>query len=178
MNEHPDHAHHRDRRTLLRTLAIGGGAAAAGAVVLGQTAKANNPAGSLLLLDVPVRVADTRELVPSGTPPINGSIDVDLKLNVTGQPSGVPAETTAALLTVTVTNTRERGWFRAFARGQTIPTDVPFSSGNWVGENLSVATSVTTRVDDEVFITVEIGGGLGNCDIVADVIGYYVPAVT
>jgi hypothetical protein len=170
----PDHSN--SRRNLLRNLAIGGGAAAVGAVALGGSAQAATELGTLVLLDIPVRVADTRQIVPSGTPPVGGSIDIDLKQSVVGQPSGVPDTATAAILNVTVANTRVRGFFRVYARGETFPSNTPFSNGNWVGEDLAVAASATTRVDSDVFVTVELGGS-GNADVICDVIGYYDPAM-
>jgi hypothetical protein len=127
----------------------------------------------LTLLTVPSRVADTRQSIPGPKLPKDGKIDVDLTKNIAGTASGVPAGASGALLTVTATNTTLRGFFRAFAKGEPIPANVPFSSGNWVGENLSVAASVTTRADVAGVITVEIGG-FGTADIVVDVVGYYI----
>lgn len=128
--------------------------------------------GALHLLQIPVRVADTRESVPGPKPPSKGSIEVDLTTDITGEDSGFPAGATGALLTVTVTNTEIRGFFRAFAKGETIPEDVPFSSGNWVGDDTTVAASVTTRADSDGLIVVELGG-FGTADVVVDVVGYY-----
>jgi hypothetical protein len=173
--DHPNNDHPNSRRTLLRTLAIGGGAAAVGAVALGQSAQAATELSTLVLLDIPVRVADTRQDVPSGTPAVGGKVDIDLTESLVGQPSGVPDTAASALLNVTVTNTVDRGFFRAYARGEAFPANTPFSNGNWVGDDLSVAASVTTRVDSEVFVTVELGG-IGTADVVCDVIGYYEPA--
>lgn len=129
-------------------------------------------AGALHMLQLPVRVADTRDSVPAPTPPTQGSIEVDLTVDVNGDDSGFPAGATGALLTIAVTNTVQRGFFRAFAKGETIPEDLPFASGNWVGDDLTVSASVTTRADADGVIVVELGG-IGSADVVVDVVGYY-----
>ncbi|MEM9514856.1 MAG: hypothetical protein AAGA42_08350 [Actinomycetota bacterium] len=127
--------------------------------------------GAQTFLDFPVRVADTRLGIPAGKPPIRGNIVVDLKRALDGSASGVPAGISAALLTVTATNTFARGFFAVAAAGITIPSEA-FSSGNWVGDNLSVAQTVQTRVNPDAEIQVQLGGN-GNADIVVDVIATY-----
>lgn len=129
-------------------------------------------AGSLHFMPFPARVIDTREGSPPVKPAKGSTTTVDLTTLLDGSPSGFPQGAPGALLTVTVTNTEIRGFFRAFAKGEPFPAGTPFSSGNWVGDDLSVAASVATRVDPDGLIDVELGG-FGRADIVVDVVGYY-----
>ena len=126
--------------------------------------------GALTLLPTPQRCADTRLGRPTGRLGKSGEITVDLKEKTDGAPTGVVADANAAEITLTVTNTLSRGFFRAFSADETPPGE-SFSNGNWVGDNLSVASNFITRCSNGE-IKVSIGGN-GTCDVVVDVIGFY-----
>lgn len=124
--------------------------------------------GALTLLGTPQRCVDTRETGGRLAP--GGSLDVDLKRTSSGGDTGVVADAYAAEITMTVTNTADRGFFRGYARGET-PPPASFSNGNWVGNDLSVAQNFITRIDDG-FMVANIGG-VGSCDVIIDVTGFY-----
>ena len=126
--------------------------------------------GALTLLSTPQRCADTRLGIPAGRLSQDASIRVDLKRTIQGGDTGVVSDAEAAEITMTVTNTAGRGFFRAYSAAESPPAE-GFSNGNWVGDGLSVAQNFITRISDG-FIEADIGG-LGTCDVVIDVTGFY-----
>lgn len=127
--------------------------------------------GSLELLPVPVRVADTRRGFPGQKPTSDTSITISVRTGIDGAASGVANGARAALLTVTVANTEDRGFFSVYAADED-PDPQTFSAGNWVGENLSVGQSATSRLSPDGEVKVFVGG-FGTADVVLDVIGFY-----
>ncbi|MEM9514857.1 MAG: hypothetical protein AAGA42_08355 [Actinomycetota bacterium] len=71
---------------------------------------------------------------------------------------------------MTVTNTTGRGFFQAFADGVNLNGEGS-SNGNWVGDNLSVAATIFTRLTDGK-ICAQIGGS-GTADVIIDVTAFY-----
>ncbi len=127
-------------------------------------------AGAVTFLEKAERCADTRESIPGPRPGRNGKITVDLTKNVAGGDTGVVSDATAAIITMTVANTTERGFFQAFADGVELDGQGS-SNGNWVGTDLSVAATIFTRVTDGK-ICAQIGGA-GTADIIIDVTAFY-----
>ncbi|MEM8618780.1 MAG: hypothetical protein AAGF73_03575 [Actinomycetota bacterium] len=126
-------------------------------------------AGAVTFLEKAERCADTRENKPA-PPGKDGKIEVDLTKNTAGQDTGVVSDATAAIITMTVTNTTARGFFQAFAAGTTFDGQGS-SNGNWVGDDLSVAATIFTRLNGG---KIDAGiGGNGTADIVIDVTAFY-----
>ncbi|MEO1056445.1 MAG: hypothetical protein AAFY28_05960 [Actinomycetota bacterium] len=127
-------------------------------------------AGAVTFLEKAERCADTRESIPVGRPGRNSTIEVDLTKNTAEAPTGVVSDATAAIITMTVANTVDRGFFRASAPGATFEGQGS-SNGNWVGDDLSVAATIFTRlVDGKIDATI---GGAGTADIIIDVTAFY-----
>lgn len=116
----------------------------------------------------PTRVVDTRTgLGPwSGLLPVNG----DIPVQIAGQ-AGVPANASAVVLNVTVTEPQAVGFVTAFPQGQPLPNA---SSVNVERAGQTVAN----------LVTVPLGSGVVRLynqmptHLVADVFGYYVPAAS
>jgi hypothetical protein len=126
-------------------------------------------AGAFTVLPTPVRVYDTRtgEGKPgSGTGPVVGTRhDIDL----TAQSSGIPTDATAALVTLTVTNTvaHPTAYGQIYANALTTPPDT--STINWNGNDQLVATTTTTALTSGmVAITMTPAA-----NVLIDVLGYY-----
>ncbi|MFN8038310.1 MAG: hypothetical protein U0Q07_03770 [Acidimicrobiales bacterium] len=127
-------------------------------------------AGALVLLDVPVRVYDSRP----GNPPEVGSKSplggggirtIDTKVNS----SGVPAGATAVLANLTVVNTSASGFLAAFRAGASTPKA---SSINWftAGEIVANTTVVACDAAAQISLYVPLNS---RTDVFVDVIGYY-----
>ena len=114
------------------------------------------------------RIADTRN--PQVYPFVRLT-DRRIRVGIVGVP-GVPANATAAVLTVTVVNRVGVNFVSAYPAGSAVPE----------------ASNLNTAVHDEVaanLVTVQLGAGgavdldaFDLCDIVVDLAGVYVPAPT
>ena len=127
-------------------------------------------AGALVLLDVPVRIYDSRPGNPpevgSKSPMANGAIrTIDTKANG----SGVPAGATAVLANVTVVNTSASGFLAAFRAGTSTPKA---STINWFTANEIVANTTVVACDANAQISLYVPLN-SRTDVFVDVIGYY-----
>ncbi len=126
-------------------------------------------AGAFTVLATPTRVYDTRAnsgLPGAGTGPVTGvRHDIDLTANNTG----LPADATAVLVTLTVTNTvaNPNAYGQIFANGLVTPPST--SSINWTAADSLVATTTTTALTaGKVAISMNPGA-----NVLIDVLGYY-----
>ncbi len=126
-------------------------------------------AGAFAVLATPTRVYDTRAnsgLPGAGTGPVTG-VRHDIDLTANG--SGLPADASAALVTLTVTNTVANlaAYGQIYANGLATPPGT--SSINWTQSNDVVATTTTTALTaGKVAISMNPGA-----NVLIDVLGYY-----
>ncbi len=117
----------------------------------------------------PVRILDTRpapENVGGFVGPLSaGGIHT---FQVTGL-NGVPANATAVVLNVTVTQTSEPSFLTAFPAGTTPPV---VSNLNWVG-GTTIPNLVTVKLGSDG--KVSVFNKFGSTHVLADIAGYYVP---
>jgi hypothetical protein len=128
-------------------------------------------AGSLHMLNVPVRIYDSRP----GTTPLQPSglkgkfVDHQEKvLDTKNNSTGVPAGARAVLINATATNTNPGGYFSFWKSGAWPNT----SSLNWGVANTTVASTTVVAIDSAQSFRVRMEGA-GGADLVVDVIGYY-----
>jgi hypothetical protein len=121
------------------------------------------------LLPTPVRVYDSRLPNSLGTPALesNSTTTVDLSPTTAGAPGSFPPGTTAALVTVTVTDVRAAGFLSVYSAALTSPPAT--STANWNGHDDAVTTTV--KVDDTGSVKITIGPD-GGADVIIDVLGY------
>ena len=125
--------------------------------------------GPLTMLATPTRVYDTRAdsgLPGAGTGPVTG-VRHDIDLTANG--SGLPVDATAALVTLTVTNTIANlaAYGQIYANGLATPPGT--STINWTQSNDVIATTTTTALTDgKVAISMNPGA-----NVLIDVLGYY-----
>lgn len=112
----------------------------------------------------PVRLLDTRHAVGVGTTTPLGAGGV-VVLQVSGR-AGVPANVTAVVLNITVTQPTAAGFVAVYPDGSPTPTalDVNFAKSQ------TLANLVTTQVVDGM---VNIYNHTGTVHVIADVAGYY-----
>jgi len=146
-------------------------AASPGGVIRGQLSKGPPPAGEAHLLPVPLRVYDSRnnsgaKIAPLETRTINLSSGVDgAGLSFIAVPPGA----TAAIVTLTVTETVGPGGFlRLYSAA--LSSQPATSAVNWAGNNQNLAT--TTQVAVDTTGSVKVTGGANSTHFVVDVIGY------
>jgi subtilisin family serine protease len=119
----------------------------------------------------PYRVLDTR----NGTGlsgPFGPGQSRDLTVSPSGGPSGVPpAHVGAVVMNVTVTNPTSAGYLIVSPAGQSVPlaSNLNFSAGETVPNLVTVDIGVGGIGNGKVTFF----NGLGNTDVVADVVGYY-----
>lgn len=123
-------------------------------------------AGAFTVLATPTRVYDTRAnsgLPGAGTGPVSGvRHDIDLS-------GAVPVDATAALVTLTVTDTvaNPNAYGQIYANGLVTPPST--SSINWTAADSLVATTTTTALTaGKVAISMNPGA-----NVLIDVLGYY-----
>ena len=121
------------------------------------------------LLPTPVRVYDSRVPDSLGTPALesNTTTVVDLSPTTAGAPGSFPPGTTAALVTVTVTDVRAAGFLSVYSNALTSPPAT--STLNWNGHDDAVTTTVKVDATGSVKITIGPDGG---ADVIIDVLGY------
>jgi hypothetical protein len=167
-----------DRRSLLRKLAIGGAAAAGGAVLLSNgIASANNPAGSLHIIN-PERAYDSRQpgyaVKGKLAPNTNRVISLANGHTATGtinQVNAVPVGATAVQINITAANMTGPNFLSVTAGDKTSTTT---SLVNWSAGTTQIANSITVPVDAAREIRVYCGNQTGSADILIDVFGYYI----
>jgi hypothetical protein len=125
------------------------------------------------VLPTPVRVYDSRVPNSLGTPALESgtTTTVDLSPTTAGAPGSFPPGTTAALVTVTVTDVRAAGFLSVYSAALTSPPEA--STMNWNGHDDAVTTTVKVDATGSVKITI---GPDGAADVVIDVIGYLTSA--
>lgn len=121
------------------------------------------------ILPTPVRVYDSRVPDSLGTPALesNTTTIVDLSPTTAGAPGSFPPGTTAALVTVTVTDVRAAGFLTVYSNALTSPPAT--STSNWNGHDDAVTTIVKVDATGSVKITIGPDGG---ADVIIDVLGY------
>lgn len=134
-------------------------------------ALASAGAGTLRLLDEPLRAYDSRSStdgkLAAGTSRV---VDLSSGVNSLATPvAAVPATARAAVVTITVTQTVGGGYVTAYSNALTA---VPATSTiNWTQPNTDVATTTTVAVDGSGKIG--LFAGQNNTHVIVDVIGYY-----
>lgn len=123
------------------------------------------PSGAQLRATPPRRVLDTRTGIGSTVAPIGPSRT--LKLPVGGQGS-VPSDATAVVLNVTATNVAQPSFVTVWPYGQKNPG----TSNLNVKPGGAIANLVICRLGAGGALS--IGNVLSNCDVIADLLGYYV----
>lgn len=135
-------------------------------VVVDITGYVSTSAGDTITSVLPTRLADTRAgsgFQSAGAPLSSGGT---LTVQVTGN-GGVPQGATAALVTVTVTDTTSAGYAVAYATGAARPS---VSDVNWVGPRATAPNLVLVRLSSSGAMTVYNRNG--NADVIVDVDGY------
>ncbi len=128
-----------------------------------------NTAGAFTALSTPVRVYDNRPgsgKPGAGTGPISGTRH---GIDLTANSSGLPTDASAAMVTMTVTNTQAN----PAAYGQIYPdalaTPPATSVINWTAANTVIATTTTTGLTNgKVAVTIAPGA-----NVILDLIGYW-----
>lgn len=122
--------------------------------------------GDRLITMAPRRVLDTRDGTGAPKRQLGPGRRVDLQ--VAGV-AGVPAAATAVVLNVTATRVAASSHVSVWPRGGTHPT----TSNLNVRPGRTIANLVICRVGDQQSIS--LANELAGCDLVADVLGYFVP---
>lgn len=115
----------------------------------------------------PVRVMDTRSSFGAKGPVLNGS---EASLVVAGR-NGIPANATAVVMNVTVTNTMGEGYLTVYPQGANRPKA---SNLNFV-RGQDVPNLVQTKIGDGGRVQF-FNGSSGSLNVIADISGYFVPA--
>ncbi len=145
-----------------------------GGAMRGQLAAGPAPAGEAHLLPVPLRAYDSRDaagpkIVPNETRTISLATAKDL---AGASFMGVPPGATAAIVTLTVTETTvgvggSGGFLKLYSNASALPAT---SSINWAGADQNVAVSTQVGVDAAGMVKVTAGANATH--FVIDVIGY------
>jgi CHRD domain len=145
------------------------GAFPAGAI-RGQLADGPDAAGSAHFLDTPVRAYDSR-IAPATKLIAENTRTVSLATGVDGADDvviAVPPGATAAIVTLTATETDGPGFLSIFAAGAVQPAT---STLNYTTPGLSIAT--TTQVAVDASGRIDVHAGAAGTHFIVDVIGYY-----
>jgi len=136
----------------------------------GQLALAASSVGNLSLLPEPVRVYDSRTTT-QGALAIDTTRTVDLSMGMLGSTMqlAVPPGATAAVVTLTVTQTGNAGYLRIYSNA--LIEQPQTSTINWFQPNSDIGTTTTVAVDASGDIKVSAGGS--GTQFIVDVIGYY-----
>lgn len=138
--------------------------------VRGQLADGPDAAGSAHFLPTPLRAYDSR-LAPGTKIGVSDTRTISLSTGVDGDDAttiAVPPGATAAIVTLTATETDGPGFLSIFAAG----TDRPMTSTlNYTTAGLSVAT--TTQVAVSTSGAVDVFAGSAGTHFIVDIIGYY-----
>jgi hypothetical protein len=129
---------------------------------------------STYVLPTPVRAFDSRQPNTQGQGALTaGSTTVvDLTTDPTGAIGAIPPDATAAIVTVTITETGGAGFLSVYSNA--LATAPATSTINWTQSGQDVAVTTTVKIDatDKVKITV---GPNGTTDVILDVVGYLAP---
>jgi hypothetical protein len=122
--------------------------------------------GDRLVTIAPSRLLDSRDGTGAPRRPIGPTGHVDL---VVGGVGGVPPEATAVILNVTATNVAAASHVSVWPRGAAAPT----TSNLNIRAGQTIANLVICRVGTDR--SVSLGNPIADCDLIADVLGYFVP---
>jgi hypothetical protein len=122
--------------------------------------------GSVVLLPAPVRAFDSRTGANPGK--IHGGQSASIPLS-----DQVPAGATAAIITLTLTDSDLSGWLTAYATGAALP---PTSSVNWYTSGQTVANTVVCAVSSpDRKMNIACGGAsTSGANFLIDVVGYVI----
>ena len=141
--------------------------------IRGQLVPVGGQVGDLVLLPEPLRAYDSRMgNPPDGPLAVDTSRVVDLTMGTTGdgaQVVALPPGATAAIVTLTVTETGNAGFLRLYSNA--LVGQPAVSTINWTAAGSDVATTTTVAVDATGKIKVNAGGS--GTHFIVDVIGYY-----
>ncbi len=157
-------------RLLSRRRMIGaGGAVALSPLVLTKSAAAaTDPSGPLTVLNMPVRLYDSRtDLTPLG----GAKLETGSSVIVTAS-AGESGILMAAFVNVTVTQTEGRGFLRL--TGSDLSGEQPeaqTSNINWLASGQTIGNMALTTVGGENGIQV-FAGGAGRTHVIVDLMGY------
>jgi hypothetical protein len=130
------------------------------------------PAGEAHMLAVPLRAYDSRQQTPPTRIAALETRTISLATGKDGlgaSAMAVPPGATAAIVTLTVTDTVGPGGFlKLYSNALTVAPAT--SSINWSGTNQNLA--VTTQVAVDSFGSVKVTGGANATNFIIDVIGY------
>jgi CHRD domain len=140
-----------------------------GGAIRGQLAEGPVPAGEAHMLPAPLRAYDSRA---NGGPKIAAAETrtISLATGINGLGASVlalPAGATAAIVTLTVTETVAGGYLKMYSAATTEPAT---SSINWYANNQTFAVSTQVAVDASG--QVKITSGPSSTQFIIDVIGY------
>jgi hypothetical protein len=141
-----------------------------GGAIRGQLAAGPTPAGEAHLLPVPLRAYDSRDAGGTKLAALQTrTISLATGKDIAGVSHiAVPPGATAAIVTLTVTETVGPGGFvKLYSAGISEPAT---SSINWAGTDQNIAVSTQVSVDPAA--AVKITGGANSTHVVIDVIGY------
>jgi CHRD domain len=139
--------------------------------IRGQLSAGPVPAGEAHMLPVPLRAYDSREKTPTRIAALE-TRTISLANGKDGlgvSAIAVPPGATAAIVTLTVTDTVGPGGFLKLYSAN-LATAPATSSINWAGTNQNLA--VTTQVAVDTFGSVKVTGGANSTNFIIDVIGY------
>lgn len=140
-----------------------------GGAIRGQLSKGDPPAGEAHMLGAPLRAYDSRD---NHGPKIAAgeTRTVSLATGVNGQGArilAVPAGATAAIVTLTVTETVGGGYLKMYSAATTEPAT---SNINWFANNQTFAVSTQVAVDSAG--SVQVTSGPNATQFIIDVVGY------
>jgi hypothetical protein len=138
----------------------------AGGILSVSAAESRRPTSTVSI--VPIRVLDTRSGLGAAGPL---AADQAISLAIAGT-NGIPADATAAMLNITVTNGSVPSYLIAYPTGSSRPNS---SSVNWT-DGRSVANGITVRIGTDG--KVDFSNFAGTVQVIVDVQGYVVPADT
>ena len=126
---------------------------------------------SVYLLGEPLRAYDSRTAAGGAKCPPGQTRTISLETGRTGGGAvnlAVPAGSTAAQITLTVTETEDAGFLKVYSNAVAEPAT---SNINWseTGQNLAVATNVVVDAQSRIKVTC----GFGATHFVVDVTGFY-----
>jgi hypothetical protein len=141
-----------------------------GGAIRGQLAAGPPPAGEAHLLSTPLRAYDSRDNSGAKLAALETrTISLATGKDIAGASFiAVPPGATAAIVTLTVTETVGPGGFVKLYNAAI--AEPATSSVNWAGTNQNIA--VSTQVSVDASASVKITGGANSTHVVIDVIGY------
>jgi hypothetical protein len=129
-----------------------------------RTLAGPSTAGQLHLLTAPLRLYDSRATS-------DGPLGAGALRTVALASAAAPLQATGAMISLTLTQTIDRGFLAVFATGATYQGN---SNLNWFGDNQTFAVTTVTAIDAGQKISVLAGGPDGaSAHFIVDVIGYY-----